>query len=148
MSEIGDRQRPLRALYCEQPTEAISEKWARTGSATIAIDDAFHGEVEIGRGYGATFRYGLDRKVGGLHDLPNPGDLLCATLAACLDSTIRVVADILAIELEDLSVEASGEVDLRGTLLVDQDVPVGFRQMSCAVHVQPAQAPTRRRCGR
>src|SRR6266487_6017596 len=110
-SEVRDRQRPLRALYREQPTEAMSAKWARTSSATIAIGDPFHGEVEVGCGYGATFRYGLDRKVGGLHDLANPGDLLCATLAACLDSTIRMIADLLAVELEDLSVEVSGDVD-------------------------------------
>lgn len=137
-SEVRDRQRPLRELYRTTPAEAISRKWARTSAAHVAIDDLFHGEVEVGDGYGVDFRFGLDRKVGGLHDLPNPGDMLLATLAACFDSTVRMIADILGAELVDLSVRVTGDVDLRGTLMMDPEVPVGFRQIVCEVDVRAA----------
>jgi uncharacterized OsmC-like protein len=55
----------------------------------------------VGRGYGASFEYGIDEKVGGLSDRPNPGDLLCAALAACEDGTIRMVAGLLGVERRD-----------------------------------------------
>lgn len=137
-SEVRDRQRPLRALYREQPAEALSSKYARTSARRVAIDDLFHGEVEVGDGYGVTSCYGIDRKIGGLQDLPNPGDMLLAALAACLDSTIRMIADLAAVDLDDLSVEVTGEVDLRGTLMMREDVPVGFRHISCGIDIKAA----------
>jgi uncharacterized OsmC-like protein len=81
---------------------------------------------------------GTYRGVGGLHDIPNPGQLLCATLAACQDSSIRIVADILDIELVSVEVQVDGEVDLRGTLAVDPAVRVGFRSMRCRARLAAA----------
>jgi uncharacterized OsmC-like protein len=138
-SEVRDRQRPLKKLYREQPAEALSPKWARTTSSTVGAADPFHGEAEVGRGYGKTFQYGLDRGIGGLHDLPNPGDQMCATLASCFDGSIRMVADLMGIELEEISVEVDGVVDLRGTLLLDPTVPVGFTTLSIRPHVRPTE---------
>ena len=51
---------------------------------------------------------GVHRAVGGLHDAPTPGDLLCAALAACQDSTFRMIANLMNIELEDLTVDVTG----------------------------------------
>jgi hypothetical protein len=103
--------RDLRALYRERPEEAISSKWARASSARVPARDPAHGEVEVGRGYGASLEYGIDEKVGGLSDGPNPGDLLCAALAACEDGTIRMIAGLLGVELEGLEVEVSGDLE-------------------------------------
>lgn len=135
-SEVRDRQRPLRKLYREHPAEALSPKWARTSSSAVAASDPFHGDVEVGRGYGTRLRYGLDKGIGGLHDLPNPGDQLCATLAACFDGTIRMVADLMGIELDEVCVEVNGEVDLRGTLLLEPTVPVGFTSLTVRPEVR------------
>jgi uncharacterized OsmC-like protein len=74
---------------------------------------------------------GTHRGVGGLHDAPNPGELLCATLAACQDSTVRMVANLLGVRLTSLTVDVDGQVDLRGTLAVDRSVRVGFQSMRC-----------------
>lgn len=136
---VRDRVAPLQERYREAPAEAISSKWARTSSARIGIEDPWHGEVEVGRGYGVSVRYGLDDKVGGFSDLPNPGDLLCAAVAACTDSTTRLIADALGIRLEHLETEVSGDVDVRGTLNVDRDVRVGFDSLSCRVRLRPAE---------
>ena len=59
---------------------------------------------------------GVHRTIGGLHDAPTPGYILCAALAACQDSSVRMVANILGITLEYLEVEVTGDVDVRGTL--------------------------------
>ncbi len=148
MSEVLDRQAPLRAEYKEDPSRALTRKWARTSTTGAPPGDPFHGVVEVGRGYGVTMRYGLDRFIGGLHDLPNPGDLLCAALASCLDGTIRMVADIFEVELEDLSVEVEGELDVRGTLAVDPEVRVGFEALSCRARLHPAPGSDSRRVRR
>jgi uncharacterized OsmC-like protein len=66
-------------------------KWAATANGEGV--DAIHFVVEVGKGFGVSQRLGVDAAVGGDHDLPNPGDLLCAALAACADSTVRMVAD-------------------------------------------------------
>jgi uncharacterized OsmC-like protein len=69
--------------------------------------------------------------VGGPHDAPTPGDMLCAALAACQDSSIRMVANLYSIELKFLQVCVEADVDVRGTLAVDENVPVVFQSMRC-----------------
>jgi uncharacterized OsmC-like protein len=142
-SLVADRQGPLRRAYLEDPTRALSTKWAATKSD--AGSDAFHSAVDIGKGYGVSQRLGIDRTVGGDHDLPNPADLLCAALAACEDSAVRMIADLLGIRILDLRVEVTGDVDVRGTLAIDRSVKVGFRSMDCRVHLRVPQdtAPAR-----
>ncbi len=148
MSVVAEKQAPLRSSYTQDPAEALTRKHARTSASRISPTDPFHGEVEIGRGYGTSLQYGLDRYVGGLHDLPNPGDILCAALAACQDGTIRMVADLLGIRLEELEVEVSGELDVRGALAVDPDVRVGFEALDCRVRLRAAPGTGPRRVER
>ena len=145
VSTVGERQAPLRAAYAERPQDALTRKSARTTSATVAATDPFHGEVVVGSGYGTTLRYGLDHHVGGLHDAPNPGDLLCAALAACQDGAIRMIADLLGVALVALEVEVTGEVDARGCLGADPDVRVGFEALECTVSLraEPGTDPRR-----
>jgi uncharacterized OsmC-like protein len=137
-SLVAGRQAPLRHAYLEDPQRALSVKWAATTAGAGA--DAFHSVVEIGKGYGVSQRLGIDHKVGGDHDLPNPADLLCAALAACEDSAVRMIADLLGVQILDLRVEVTGEVDVRGALAIDRSVKVGFRSMNCRVHVRVPQS--------
>jgi len=137
-SIVAARQAPLRERYAHRPQDALTRKAARTTTKSVPADDPFHGEVEIGNGYGISMRYGLDRYIGGLHDAPNPGDLLCAALAACADGTVRMIADLLEIELQDLEVEVSGELDVRGCLAADPKVRVGFERLDCRVRLHTA----------
>lgn len=134
VSLVGERQFPLRRAYVEDPERARTVKWAAT--AASAETDVLHSLVHIGKGYGVSQRTGIDHAVGGDHDLPNPGDLLCAALAVCKDGTIRMIADLLGIPILDLRVEVTGDVDVRGCLAVDRSVKVGFRSMTCRVHLR------------
>lgn len=144
-SVVADRQAPLRALYAESPQEALTRKRARTSDGRVPPTDPFHGDVEIGHGYGIVLRFGLDRYVGGLHDAPNPGDLLCAALAACEDGTIRMIANLLGVELTRLEVEVSGKLDVRGCLGADPDVRVGFEALESKVQLEAAEGTDPRR---
>jgi uncharacterized OsmC-like protein len=134
-SMVQQRQNPLRERYEDAPAEARIVDAAQTLDACGG--DPFHGRVVPANAGGAPIRFGIHRAVGGDHDLPNPGDLLCAALAACLDSTLRMIADHLAIELESLQVKVTAECDVRGCLLVERGVPVGFQRMQCSVDLRP-----------
>ncbi|RDH78618.1 OsmC family peroxiredoxin [Mycolicibacterium moriokaense] len=144
-SIIAERQAQLRRRYEDDPAEALTRKTARTSATNIAATDPFHGEVEVGDGYGSLFRFGLDKHIGGLHDAPNPGDLLCAALAACADGSIRMLADRLGVRLTALEVEVTGDLDVRGCLLLDREVRVGFDTLSCAVRLAAAEGTDQRR---
>lgn len=137
-SAVRSRQDPLRSRYLEAPSEARITDCARTRGGVDT--DPFHGEVVAGPPeHGTAVRFGIHRAVGGDHDLPNPGDLLCAALGACLDSVIRMIADRLGVRVARLEVGVEADVDVRGTLLVDRAVPVGFQEMRCAIDLEVAE---------
>lgn len=135
-SLVALRQDPLRALYREDPSKAISYKEVRT--LYTGTTDAVHGRV-VPTGFPeAGWDYGIDDTVGGLDDLPNPGHLLCAALAACMDSTVRMIADRLGARIERLEVEVNGDADVRGCLAVSRSVRPGFRQLQCRLTLELA----------
>ena len=136
-SIVLERQEPLRASYRRRPAEAMIVKRATAVSA--AGTDALHGIVSPGDTYGLAWPVGVDRAIGGLHDAPNPAELLCAALAACKDISIRMVADVLGIALERLEVKVVGKVDVRGCMAMDRDTSVGFQSLACNVRLAVAQ---------
>ena len=84
-------QKPLKAKYKEAPELAMVIDYAKTSGKVAA--DPFHSKVEPMDGCGVSIPVGVHAAVGGLHDAPTPGDLLCAALAACQDSAVRMVAN-------------------------------------------------------
>jgi uncharacterized OsmC-like protein len=134
--------KPVRALYAERPQAATIHKRVRTGPVDDA--DPFHSTVTPenlaypDRPYGVKWRCGPDEAVGGLHDVPNPGELLCGALAGCFDGTVRMIAGLLGIELDELEVEATATMDVRGALAIEPDIRVGLQSMQLVVRLQPA----------
>ena len=57
------------------------------------------------------------------------GDMLLEALVACAGVTLKAVSTALAIPLKAATVSAEGDLDFRGTLGVDKEAPVGFRQI-------------------
>jgi uncharacterized OsmC-like protein len=139
---VKSRQTPLQNHYKETPEDAMITDRTITVGGNLA--DPWHGHIKPGSvDHGVEWKFGVHRAVGGYHDAPNPGDILCAALAACLESTIRLVADRMGITLEKLIVEATGNVDVRGTLMVDRNVPVGFQSMKCKVDIRAEEGVTK-----
>ncbi len=134
MTGVVQRQDPLRRRYREVPADAQLTDCARAASDG---SDAFHGTLFAGDG-GEQRDFGIHRAIGGDHDLPNPGDILCAALAACLDSTLRMLAERLGVELESLEVSVCAFADARGCLMVDPAVQAGFQRLEVNVAMQPA----------
>jgi uncharacterized OsmC-like protein len=131
---VFEIQIPLRQRYQAEPKAALVIDRARALGKDS--DDPFHSVVMPMPQCGIAIPVGVHRAVGGLHDAPTPGDLLCAALAACQDSSVRMVANILGITLDSLEVEVTGDVDVRGTLAMNAEVPVGFRAIRCAIRLK------------
>lgn len=111
-------QGPLKQLYRDQPAVAVVTLRARGSLA----DSDLACSVETGR---ALVSAGLHPATGGDGTLACSGDMLLQALVACAGVTLRSVATSRGIEVSG-TVRAEGDLDFRGTLGVDKDVPVGF----------------------
>ena len=132
-----ERQDGLYPLYQQSPELAmITDQAISRGGVEKG---PFHGNVQAGDPEkDPIIPFGIHKAVGGYSDIPNPGDFLCAALASCLDSTIRIIADRLNVTLTFLEVEVKGEVDVRGTLLISRETPIGFQKLNCKVNIEAA----------
>ncbi len=124
-------QKPLKAQYKADPARAVVTDHARTCGTSAT--DPFRSRVEPMDGCGVVVPIGTHAAVGGPHDAPTPGDMLCAALAACQDSAVRMVANLLGIELTHLEVRVTATADVRGAMAMDAAVPVGFQAITCEV---------------
>lgn len=132
-SEVVARHEELKAIYDADPQKAMIEDSAEVIGANFA--DPFRSEVLINSELNAPLKTGLHRGVGGDHDYPNPGDVLCAALASCMEGTTRMIANRLEVELNHTKVSVQAYVDVRGTLMFDTSVPVGFQTMRMEVEL-------------
>lgn len=57
------------------------------------------------------------------------GDMLLDALVACAGVTLKAICTALSVPLLDGTVSAEGDLDFRGTLGVDRDAPVGFKEI-------------------
>ncbi|GAA0859023.1 OsmC family protein [Aliiglaciecola litoralis] len=130
---MTQRHHGLVKKYADTPQLAWVTDMAVTGQSNTEIHDALHVDVEVA---GLNISLGVHPAVGGDGDAPVPGELLCAALASCLDSTIRIIANRLSVELTHLQVSVSAEIDVRGTLKFNPAVPVAFQKMHVSVEMQ------------
>lgn len=135
ISRVREAQAPLRKHYRIDPSAALVTDHATTRRTNGS--DPFHTDVSPMPECGVSLPVGVHGALGGLHDAPTPGDLLCAAWASCMDSSLRMVANAMGITLLSLEVEVEGDVDVRGTLMMEPDVPVGFQRMVCKVKLGP-----------
>tara|TARA_A100000171_G_scaffold51593_1_gene66396 strand:- start:1627 stop:2205 length:579 start_codon:yes stop_codon:yes gene_type:complete len=126
-SIVHQRHLVLNEQYLKDSTSA----WITDSAEVIGINlyDPFRTSVSINDKMKVPFKIGVHKAVGGDHDFPNPGDLLCASLASCFESTIRLISNKLRIELIETKINATAQVDVRGTLMIDKSVPVEFQSM-------------------
>jgi uncharacterized OsmC-like protein len=131
--DLRDAQRPLKARYRERPDEARIALTARGSEASGAAACS----VDIGR---AVYAAQAHSGVGGVGTAPCSGDLLLGALAACAQVTCQMVAVASGIPTERIEVTVDGEVDLRGTLGIDRNVPVGFESIRLRIEIDAPEA--------
>ena len=102
--------------------------------------------VDIGR---AIVEAQAHMGVGGPGTAACSGDLLLGSLAACAQITAQMVAAGLGLPVEGVEVTVEGDLDLRGTLGVDSQAPVGFQAIRAKFAVAGAlSAPQQRQLRR
>ena len=79
--------------------------------------------VDIGR---AIYEAQAHSGVGGPGTAACSGDLLLGALAACAQVTYQMVSTAMGVPIASVEVTVEGDLDLRGTLGVDPEAPVGF----------------------
>jgi uncharacterized OsmC-like protein len=115
-------QAPYKDKYKNDPDAAVI-----TLKAHGSIDESkIACKVETGRALAIA---GLHPATGGSGAELCSGDMLLEALVACAGVTLKAVATALAIPLKAGIVRAEGDLDFRGTLGVDREAPVGFREI-------------------
>ncbi len=120
--QLRGLQAPLKDRYRADPGAALItlEAEGRLGDENITC------KVSTGR---AMVEAGLHPATGGDGLSACSGDMLLEALVACAGVTLKAVATALSIPLRGGSVRAEGDLDFRGTLGVDKQAPVGFRDI-------------------
>ena len=128
VSKFRSTQAPLKARYKKDAKSAFLtlKAMGTTDDATVTC------KVETGRGLAIA---GIHPKAGGSGLELCAGDMLLEALVACAGVSVKAAAALLDIPLRSASVCAEGDVDLRGTLGVEHDVPVGFKEIRLRLDV-------------
>ena len=120
-SELKALQAPLKERYRSTPETALI-----TLKAEGRLGEGVTCSVSTAR---AMVEAGLHPATGGSGADACSGDMLLEALVACAGVTLNAVATALGLKLEDATVRAEGDLDFRGTLGIDRNAPVGFRDI-------------------
>ena len=131
--DIRSLQKPLKEQYRSDPAASRITLRAKGGQTDAPISCS----VDIGR---AIYQAEAHKGVGGAGAGACSGDLLLGALAACAQITCQMVAAAMGIPAERIEVTAEGEMDLRGTLGIAKDVPVGFESIRLHFDVEAPKA--------
>ena len=131
--DIRSLQKPLKEQYRSNPDASRIKLRAKGGQTDAPIACS----VDIGR---AIYQAEAHKGVGGAGAGACSGDLLLGALAACAQITCQMVAAAMGIPTERIEVRVDGELDLRGTLGISQDVPVGFENIHLTFDIAAPEA--------
>ena len=127
--DLREMQAPLKSRYQEEPESAVITLRAEgdVGGDGVAC------KVDTGR---AIVEAGLHPATGGNGMQACSGDMLLEALVACAGVTLKAVAAALEIPVTGGKVKAEGDLDFKGTLGVDKEAPVGFRDIRLAFDLE------------
>jgi uncharacterized OsmC-like protein len=131
--DIRARQAPIRQRYRDASDSAVVVLRVHSGLSDLA--DPLHCVVSPESAPDALLRAGAHLAVGGDGDVLCSGELLLAALAACQETTLRMVAANMGIDLEKLEISVEGDWDPRGTLAMGTEFPIGITAVRVHTHV-------------
>jgi uncharacterized OsmC-like protein len=131
--DLKSVQKPLKDQYRNDPSSSritLKAKGAQT-ETPIACS------VAVGQ---AIYKAQAHSGVGGAGSGACSGDLLLGALSACAQITCQMVAAAMGIRTKRIEVTVEGDLDLRGTLGISKDVPVGFDGVRVQFEIDAPQA--------
>lgn len=121
-------QAPIKERYKSDPEAALI-----TLKAKGSIENGIACKVETGRALAVA---GLHPAAGGSGLELCSGDMLLQALVACAGVTLKSVATAIEVPLTQGLVLAEGDLDVRGTLGIDKEAPVGFAEIRLRFEVE------------
>jgi uncharacterized OsmC-like protein len=131
--DLRSIQRPLKEKYRSEPGSSRITLRARGGQTDTPIACS----VDIGR---AIYEAQAHSGVGGAGTAACSGDLLLGALAACAQITCQMVAGAMGVPTRRIEAVAEGDLDLRGTLGISKEVPVGFESIRLRLDIDAPEA--------
>ena len=126
-------QKPFKEKYRSEPGSAQITLKAQ-GSQT---DTPISCSIDIGR---TIYQAQAHNGVGGAGTAACSGDLLLGALAACAQITCQMVATSMGIPTNRIEVNVEGDLDLRGTLGISKEAPVGFEAIRVSFDIDAPDA--------
>jgi uncharacterized OsmC-like protein len=131
--DLRSIQKPFKEKYRSDPGTAQITLKAQ-GSQT---ETPMACSVDIGR---ALYQAQAHSGIGGAGTSACSGDLLLGALAACAQLTCQMVATAMGIPTNHIEVKVEGDLDLRGTLGISKEVPVGFETIRVSFEIDAPDA--------
>ncbi|MGB7727036.1 MAG: OsmC family protein [Candidatus Acidiferrum sp.] len=131
--DLKSVQKPFKDQYRSDPSASRITLKAKGGQTETPIACS----VAIGR---AIYNAQAHTGVGGSGTAACSGDLLLGALSACAQLTCQMVAAAMSIPTERIEVTVEGDLDLRGTLGISKDVPVGFERIRLRFDIDAPKA--------
>ena len=112
----------------------VTTTWQGQTRSRAEISGFRIGSEEVPRRY--SFDIDEPYELGGSNAFPNPQEYLLAALNACLTVGYAAQCAIRGITLNQLEIETTGEIDLRGFLGIDPKVAPGYENLSYTVRLK------------
>ena len=126
---LRELQAPLKQRYRDEPTTAHIPVGAYGTFESPGIT------CTVSTWSGIT-RAGLHPATGGDGSDSCSADMLMETLLACAGVTMRSVATAMGIRIDSAELKVDGMIDVRGTLGISRDVPVGVQDVHVVAELQ------------
>jgi uncharacterized OsmC-like protein len=127
-------QTPLKDRYRADPASALHtmrvEGELKQEKVTCIVKSV-RGPIEAG----------LHPAAGGTGEFACSGDMLLEALVGCAGVTLAAVATAMNIPLRAAKLRAEGDLDFRGTLGVNKDIEIGFKEIRLLIDVDTDAPP-------
>jgi uncharacterized OsmC-like protein len=117
----------------------VKSAWKGQTRSETSIDSYRIGGQEVQR----RFKINIDEplEVLGTNTAPNPQEYLMAALNACIMVGYVAQCAVRGINIESLTIETEGDIDLRGFLGLDASVKPGYDELVVTVHLKASASP-------
>ena len=104
----------------------VSNKWVAACHNQTQVNDFHAGGEEHAHREPYELHADEPPMLGGQDQAPNPVEHLLNALAGCLTTSLVAHAAVRGIQLDEVESQIEGDIDLRGFLGLDPDVPKGY----------------------
>lgn len=139
-----DRVRRMMPEVSQDPAKGkvkfqVATSWKEGPRCETSVTAWEIGGKRIGRGF--TIPIDEPPELFGTDTAPNPQEMLLAAMNACMLAGYVTGCSLKGIELESLTIETEGELDLRGFFGIDKSVKPGYDEIRYTVRIKGDGTP-------